>query len=191
MQEKGEAGRGSTPPRAGKAPARPKAASPAPAAAAPAAPAPFWRADRGPRPLAALMPHVTKPAFKKRSPAAAQIIADWPALVGPVLAAQTIPRSLTGGTLTLACSGPVAMELQHLAPQLIGKVNAAMGQTLVQRLRFVQAAMPPQVQKAAPPKPVVLPQRLEASLEGIEDPQLREALARLAQGVYRGRRSPG
>jgi hypothetical protein len=155
------------------------------------APKPVWRADLGPRPLANLLPRVTRPAFKKRSPAASQIIADWPALVGPVLAAQTIPRSLTGGTLTLACSGPVAMELQHLAPQLIARVNAALGQRLIERLRFVQAAMPPPVRALPPPKPVVLPDRLTASLEGIEDPELRQALARLAQGVYRGRRSPG
>ncbi|WP_237182863.1 DUF721 domain-containing protein [Roseomonas marmotae] len=147
--------------------------------------------DRGPRLLGAVIPQVTRPVFKKRSPAAAQLIADWPAVVGPVLAAQTVPRSLTSGTLTLACSGPVAMELQHLAPQLIGKVNAALGHPLVQRLRFVQALVPPPPRRAPPPAPVALPEKVTSALEGVADPQLREALARLAQGVYRGRRSPG
>lgn len=166
---------------------------PAPKPAAPAAApvpesGPAWRADLGLRSVSALLPRVTRPAFKKRSPAAAQLIADWPAVVGPVMAAQTLPRGLTGGTLTIACSGPVAMELQHLAPQLIGRINMAMGQGLVERLRFVQATLKAPPRPAARPKPVDLPQHVTASLEDVADPDLRQALARLAQGVYRGRR---
>ncbi len=149
---------------------------------------PGWRADRGPRPVAALLPQITRPAFRKRSPAAAQLIADWAAIVGPVVAAQTLPRGISAGTLTIACSGPVAMELQYLAPQLIGRINTAMGQGLVQKLRFVQAALKPPAPRMARPKPVALPERVTASLEEVADPELREALARLAQGVYRGRR---
>ncbi|MFC7551320.1 DUF721 domain-containing protein [Pseudoroseomonas wenyumeiae] len=137
-----------------------------------------------------MIPQVTRPAFKKRSPAAAQLIAEWPSVVGPVLAAQTIPRGLTGGTLTIACSGPVAMELQHLAPQLIGKVNSAMGHALVQRLRFVQGVVPPPARRAPPPKPVALPETVSTALQSVEDPQLREALARLAQGSIGGGEAP-
>jgi hypothetical protein len=165
-----------------------RGASPAGTNSASEASLPGWRTDRGPRPLGAVMPAITRPAFKKRSPAAAQLIADWPAVVGPVLAAQTVPRGLTGGTLTIACSGPVAMELQHLAPQLISRVNTAMGQGLVQRLRFVQGTVKPPPRPAPKPKPVGLPERVTASIEAVADPDLREALARLAQGVYRGRR---
>jgi hypothetical protein len=177
---------------AGAAPLKSGALRAAPKPAAPAAPVaesgPAWRADLGPRSVSALLPRITRPAFKKRSPAAAQLIADWPAVVGPVMAAQTLPRGLTGGTLTIACSGPVAMELQHLAPQLISRINLAMGQGLVERLRFVQATLKAPPRPAPRPQPVALPQHVTASLEEIADPDLREALARLAQGVYRGRR---
>ena len=214
MQEEGQGRRGSTPPArkdakaGGVAPVRAKAAAKGaasanaplkngalrapPKPATPAAPVadtgPAWRADLGLRSVSALLPRVTRPAFKKRSPAAAQLIADWPAVVGPVMAAQTLPRGLTGGTLTIACSGPVAMELQHLAPQLISRINMAMGQGLVERLRFVQATLKAPPRPAPKPKPVDLPQHVTASLEEVADPDLREALARLAQGVYRGRR---
>ncbi len=109
----------------------------------------------GPRPLGALVPALTRPAFKRKSPAGAQIMADWPALVGPALAAVSQPVRLSSGTLTLACSGPVAMELQHLAPQLASRINAALGRVAVERFRFVQRARPAPcpVQPRAPRPP--------------------------------------
>lgn len=142
----------------------------------------------GPRPLGALVPALTRPAFKRKSPAGAQVMADWPALVGPALAAVSQPVRLSSGTLTLACSGPVAMELQHLAPQLAGRINAALGRVAVERFRFVQRAPAGAVPRPAPrPAPAALPARVEAALEGIASPELRDALARLARGVYRNR----
>jgi len=89
-----------------------------------------------PLPLSALVPKLTRPAFRKRSPAGAQLLADWAQIVGPALAAVTSPLRLSAGTLTLACSGPVAMELQHLAPQLVSRINAQLGRPVVERLRF-------------------------------------------------------
>ncbi|BDG73694.1 DUF721 domain-containing protein [Roseomonas fluvialis] len=142
----------------------------------------------GPRPLGALVPALTRPAFKRKSPAGAQIMADWPALVGPALAAVSQPVRLTSGTLTLACSGPVAMEMQHLAPQLAQRINAGLGRVAVERFRFVQRTPGSGAPRMAPrPAPAALPERVESALAGIESPELREALARLARGVYRNR----
>lgn len=142
----------------------------------------------GPRPLGALVPALTRPAFRRKSPAGAQIMADWPELVGPALAAVTQPVRLSSGTLTLACSGPVAMELQHLAPQLAGRINAALGRVAVERFRFVQRAPAGALPRPAPsPTPAPLPARVESALAGIASPELREALARMARGVYRNR----
>lgn len=142
----------------------------------------------GPRPLGALVPALTRPAFKRKSPAGAQIMADWPALVGPALAAVSQPVRLSSGTLTLACSGPVAMELQHLAPQLASRINAALGRVAVERFRFVQRAPTGALPRpAARPAPAPLPARVESALAGVASPELREALARLARGVYRNR----
>src|SRR5579875_3423604 len=92
----------------------------------------------GPRPIGALVPVVARPAFRKRAPATAQLLADWPAIVGPALAAVTVPRRFAGGTLTIACSGPIALELQHLAGELMARINANLGRVTVTRLRFVQ-----------------------------------------------------
>jgi hypothetical protein len=142
------------------------------------------RPDLGLRPLGGFIPRLTRPAFKRRSPAGALLMSDWAGIVGPAIAAVTVPKRLTGGTLTIGCSGPVAMELQHLAPQLIGRVNAALGSVTVEALRFVQqapAAAPTSKARTVAP----LPDTVRGALDTVGSPELRDALARLARGVYR------
>jgi hypothetical protein len=148
----------------------------------------------GPRPLGALVPRLVRPAFRKRSPAGALLMADWAAVVGPALAAVTVPRRLSGGTLTVACAGPVAMELSHLAPQLMARINAHLGRVTVERLRFVQHAPPPggagvggpAAHPPVQPEPS-LPDRVETAIARVPGNELREALAKLGRGVYRNR----
>ena len=50
---------------------------------------------------------------------------------------------MSGTTLTLACAGPVAMELQHMSEELVSRINRHLGRIVVQRLRFVQEVLPP------------------------------------------------
>ena len=143
----------------------------------------------GPRALGALLPRLTRPAFKRRSPAGAALMADWPAAVGPALAAVTMPKRLGNGTLVIACAGPVAMELTHLAPQLIGRINAHLGQVAVERLRFVQQASagPPAPPSPRAADPTALPPRVKEAVAAVPGGELREALEKLARGVYRNR----
>ncbi len=140
-----------------------------------------------PLPLATLIPSVTRPAFRKKSPAGAQLLADWAQIVGPALAAVTSPLRLTSGTLTLACAGPVAMELQHLAPELISRINGQLGRAVVERLRFVQQAPAGARPTAPPPKAPAapMPPAVRQRLEGLPEGELRLALENLARGVYR------
>lgn len=138
----------------------------------------------GPRLVGALVPALVRPAFRKRSPAAAQIMTDWTAIVGPALAAVTAPRRLTGDTLTLACAGPVAMELQHMAGELIARINGHLGKPAVTRLRFVQEALPVPLPSPPPPAPDEAP----GPIAGLPPGALNDALARLGQAVRkRGR----
>ncbi len=90
------------------------------------------------RGLAELVPGLTRAAYRKKSPAGALLMSDWAAVVGPRLALETEPRRLSGAQLTIACSGPVAMELTHLSATLIERINTHAGRRLVERLRFVQ-----------------------------------------------------
>lgn len=133
----------------------------------------------GPRPLGGLLPAVTRPAFRRRAPAAAQIMADWPAIVGPALAQSAEPRRFAAGTLTLACTGSQALALQHLAPALIERINGHLGTQTVLRLRFVQAALR---SPAAPPRPAPREAPVPA-VAGLPPGELGDALRRLARAI--------
>ncbi|MFC0502087.1 DUF721 domain-containing protein [Asaia krungthepensis] len=145
------------------------------------------------RALGAIIPQVTRPAFNKRPAPAVRLILDWAEIVGPALAAQTEPRRVSQGTLTIACTGPVALELQHLAPQLIERINNHCGPlrtgrdlrfddgtTLVRKIRIVQdpAVMRPSTPAArTPPPPITIPDMKQG--------ELQEVLSRLGGHIRR------
>ena len=135
----------------------------------------------GPRPIGAVLPALIRPAFRKRAPATAELLADWEAIVGPALAAVTTPRKLFSGTLAIGCAGPVAMELQHLSDQVIARINTHLGRIAVTRLRFLQDAPPP-APAAPPPRPqaVAAARRAVAALPA---GRLRDALETLGRAV--------
>jgi len=135
----------------------------------------------GPRAVGALVPALVRPAFAKRAPATAQVLADWEAIVGPAIAAVSVPRKLFSGTLAIACSGPLAIELQHLAPRLIERINRHLGRVAVTRLRFVQDA-PPGRPAAPLPRPAAVA-RARQAVAGLPDGELRDALEALGRAV--------
>ena len=130
----------------------------------------------GPRTLSSLLPAITRPALRQRNAASAQLIADWEAVVGPELAALTLPRRLSAGTLTLACAGPVALELQHQSQVLIGRINTHFGRLLVDRLRFVQDDGALAKRAPAPPRPAAAE---PVTIPDMPEGPLRDALAAL------------
>ncbi len=136
----------------------------------------------GPTPIGALVPAVTRPAFRKQSPATAQIVIDWEVIVGPKVAAMTVPRGLNRGVLTIACSGPTAMDLHYVGEELIKRINSHVGGRPVHALRFTQAGMPrkPIRKPVAPPEAVL---EAEAAVGDMPDGPLRSALTSLGRVV--------
>jgi predicted nucleic acid-binding Zn ribbon protein len=60
---------------------------------------------------------------------------EWTGIVGETIAAHTQPQRLRFNKLTVLVDSPVWMQqLSFLKPELIRKVNRAMGRTLVQEL---------------------------------------------------------
>ena len=137
----------------------------------------------GPRPIAALVPAVTRKAFS-RAPGIAQLMEAWPGIVGPALAELTCPRRLSQATLTISCSGPVAMELQHLSAALIDRINQYTGAQAVRRLRFVQTSVvrPPVQSRYRGPSPAMETAAVGA-VAHLPDGPLRSALIQLGRAV--------
>ncbi len=153
------------------------------ASAAPA-PAEETRHVYGPRPLAALLPAVTRAALRGRHAAATTLRLDWAEIVGPQLASETAPQRLASGTLTIACSGPIALELQHLSAALSERVNRHLGRDAVQRLRFVQMPpTPPAPASGAKPDLAAADARAAEAVAALPDGPLREALLALGRAV--------
>ena len=151
------------------------------------------RLAAGPLALAGIINIVTRPALRSRGGALARLALDWPEVVGPALAAVTAPERLSGGpgggTLTIRASGPMALELAHLAPELIARVNARLGRHTVARLRFSAGrrrnADPPAAPPPAPPPPPGREalSRAAALVSDLPQGPLKEALARLGACV--------
>jgi hypothetical protein len=135
----------------------------------------------GPRPVGALVPGVVRPAFRTRAPATAQVLADWEAIVGPAIAAVTTPKKLFSGTLAIACSGPMAVELQHLSEQLIARINGHLGRIAVTRLRFTQELRPLAAARP-PPRPRAIA-AARAAVAALPAGELRDALEALGRAV--------
>ena len=60
----------------------------------------------------------------------------WPDAVGPAVAAECAPVAERAGVVTVACRSAVwAQELTLLGPELVGRLNAALGDPRVTELR--------------------------------------------------------
>ncbi|GBD44664.1 hypothetical protein HRbin40_02154 [bacterium HR40] len=153
----------------------------------------------GVRGLAALLAGVLEPAARQRGFARAALFGEWPRIVGPALAARCLPLAIEfargrarHGTLVLAAGPAAALELQHLAPQIIERINTFFGQPTVTRLRFRPMPLPPLAMPEPPPLRELAPaerERVAERVQEIADPTLREALQALGEAILR-RQSP-
>jgi hypothetical protein len=141
------------------------------------------RPVHGPRSIAALVPVVARNAFNRAAPGAAQLMEAWARIVGPALAEVTTPRRLSQGTLTIGCSGPVAMELQHLSNEVLVRINQYLGSQAVRRLRFVQVAATPTPVRPRPRPTEMVETAASESVARLAAGPLRIALAALGRAV--------
>jgi predicted nucleic acid-binding Zn ribbon protein len=92
-----------------------------------------------PMPLGdALRRYLAKAGLGRRL-AQAQVIPDWPRLVGPQIAAVTQPESVTpDGTLFVRVATSAWMnELQLMAPDIMARVNAGRGPGRIKTIRWL------------------------------------------------------
>lgn len=148
----------------------------------------------GLRALATAVPRVTAAAGVRRGFARAQVISHWSEIVGVQLARHSLPERLIfprgqrhEGTLHIRIEGALALELQHLEPLVIERINGFFGFRAVARLALRQGPLP----RVRPRPKIVPPRRLSAAEENglaarvaaVSDPDLRAALERLGRSI--------
>jgi hypothetical protein len=119
----------------------------------------------------------------------ADIVAAWPGAVGEQIAANAWPARVSrDGTLHVATSSSVwAFELTQLEGEIRKRLGEAVGEAAPGRLRFAVGHIPAPGSDPAPKEKRTVPKVSAAlSAEGeriaaaIEDPALREVVARAA-----------
>lgn len=163
---------------------------------------------KGPRPLAELAFDLVAPACRRRGVANAALLLDPGEIFGARFAraasveriiwpkGATVDGGSTGATLLVRADAAAALALQHVAPQVIERVNILIGWPAVARLRITQAT-PQRRTRSVPPRPPVDPAAavaIAATLD-VAHPDLKAALGRLGAGIKRrslsgGRNSP-
>ena len=72
--------------------------------------------------------------------AAAKVFGSWAELVGPQVAARCSPAGLGRGVLRVEAANPAwANELRYLSPEMIRRVNAAVGADVVREVKVTVA----------------------------------------------------
>jgi hypothetical protein len=153
----------------------------------------------GLRPIGEAATKITAPIVARRGGGVlARLKAEWGAIAGAELAARTWPVRLgRDGALKLLVVPGFALDLQHRTPLVIDRINLYFGRAAVARLVFVQGSLP-LAGSAGPGSrvPAVLPpeddhRMLDSRLAGVDDPELRAALAGLGELVRRVSRQAG
>jgi hypothetical protein len=148
--------------------------------------------------LGASIDKIVKPLLGTRGFGAATVVTQWSQVVGETLARETLPERIaypmgerSEGTLHLrVANSALALELQHLEPQLIERINSHFGYRAVARIRLIQGP----IARTAPqkPKPVdkispEMAEKLERQVADVENPELKAALKALGERIVRPR----
>ena len=146
------------------------------------------------RPIADLVAPALGKTLAARGFAAADVVLAWPEIVGERLAKVCEPVALewprgsktdvnerSPATLVMRVEGAYGLEVQHLAPVILERINSHFGWRCAGRLAIRQG----RIRARKEPKPVKGRPDAEALMKGremaahIADDKLREALAEL------------
>jgi hypothetical protein len=152
------------------------------------------------RPLADFLDVCLSPSLAAQGFATSDIIVAWPDIVGERLAAFTQPLKIEWkrksphadpearaepATLVIRVESAFALELQHMAPIIIDRVNTYYGWRCIGKLVLKQGPVQRVVKKrsASPQLTAADRAKVSAVLEPIEEEGLKAALDRLGQAV--------
>jgi hypothetical protein len=115
-----------------------------------------------------------------------RLIAGWPRIVGPQIAAHATPHEVRGKTLWVAVDSSTWLhELTLLKPLLLAKIAPHLGKADVRDVRFVigDVSAPADAMVVRPPTtPLLAPEdevAVDRVVSALADTDLRESLRRL------------
>lgn len=163
-----------------------------------------FSAKKRQRKLGDIVPDCVAPSLKVQGFADASLHMHWAEIAGADLARFCEPIALRwpsgqevmaparprGGALTVRVVSAFSLDLQHMAPVILQRVNAHFGWRCVERITFKQGPLRRQAARKVPSRPLITPDisaTLDRTLSDIGDEGLKTALARLGVGVL-GRR---
>jgi hypothetical protein len=149
------------------------------------------------RPIAELMPHIGRTAFRRFGFVQSSVVTRWPEIVGAAHARVCAPEAIrfppgekADGILELVVTPSHAPLIQHVIPEIIERVNRFFGYRAVARVKLRQGAVKPPGDTGAsrersvpPPSLKPIPLELGPGLRDIGDPELRAVLESLARGL--------
>ena len=153
------------------------------------------------RPLADFIAPTLGETLAARGFAAADVVLAWTQIMGERLAKVSEPISLDwprgakpgpdgseprkSATLVIRVEGAFGLEIQHLAPLILERVNAYFGWRCADKLVIRQGRVARRKEKPQAAKPDALAiERGRRQAEGFEDEALRKALAGLGAEVF-------
>ena len=146
----------------------------------------------GPRRIGQTVPEVAGKVLGKRGLAFGALITDWPAIVGQQLSLRTAPDKLSfprgkreEATLHIRAMGAIALELQHLEPQIIERINSFFGYRAVAKIKLSHAGLPIVPSPMVRPRALTLDEEISVTttLANVEDDDLRATLERFGRSL--------
>lgn len=152
------------------------------------------------RPLAEFLDVCLSPSLAAQGFATSDIIMAWPEIVGERLAAFTQPLKIEWkrkpphadpearpepATLLIRVESAFALELQHMAPIVIDRVNTYYGWRCIGKIVLKQGPVR-RIEQKKPPAPVLTPAdkaKVGSAIRDIEEDGLKAALDRLGQAI--------
>jgi hypothetical protein len=159
-----------------------------------------------PRPVADLVPALTKDAFGRKNMLFGKLLAEWEHIAGPDIAAQTTPLELkysrSGGAkktgdkagkappkavLVLAVQPAFALELSYQKDLLAERLNVFFGYGAIREIKIVQHSGVMDNKRAKPSltRPLTLQEqhKIDALTGGIQENDLQTALKNLGKAI--------
>jgi hypothetical protein len=152
----------------------------------------------GPVAIGVTTDRLTRRPFGRRGFATGALVAEWPLIVGTMLGDASLPQRISfprgersNGTLYIrVASGALAMQIQHLEPLLLQRINGYFGYAAVARVSISQGPVPRRVRPSPPAAPVLSEAEEKALTDQVgrvDDPELRAILAALGRHLAANR----